>query len=298
MLDVGDVDAVALTERAGLEVDVELRYDEERQALRARARTLGTGEDEVNDVVGHVVLGAGDESLDALDVPRAVRLRDRLGPAGPDVGAGVGLGEHHGRAPPVVDHQLGDALLVGVAEPVEDRREARSAHVEEGSGVGAEQELGDSPAQGRGGAGTAEVGGEIEPEPLRVHEGSEALLERLGHRHRVGGRIEDRRVAVGVGEAVGERALGEPGDLVEDAARCVCVHLREGAGAHDVAAAEDLEEGELDVAEVAPVVTHGRAPSTLWPGPCRVPAAASLPTGNNDKRYWSVTPVATTVRRA
>ena len=60
---------------------------------------LGPREHQVDDVVLEVVLGAGDEALDALDVPRAVGLRDRLGAAGADVGARVGLGQHHRGAP-------------------------------------------------------------------------------------------------------------------------------------------------------------------------------------------------------
>ena len=66
------------------------------------------------------MLGAGDEALDALDVPGAVGLLGGLGAAGADVGAGVGLGEHHGRAPLAVDHPLGDLLLLLGAQPVED----------------------------------------------------------------------------------------------------------------------------------------------------------------------------------
>ena len=57
MLDVGDVGAVALAELAGLEVDVELRHDEERQALGAGAGALGAGQHEVDDVVDQVGLG-------------------------------------------------------------------------------------------------------------------------------------------------------------------------------------------------------------------------------------------------
>jgi hypothetical protein len=78
VLDVGDVDAVALAEFAGLEVDVELRDDEQRQALGADAGALGAGQDEVDDVVAHVRLARGDEALDAGDVPGAVGLLDAL----------------------------------------------------------------------------------------------------------------------------------------------------------------------------------------------------------------------------
>src|SRR3712207_8019268 len=86
VLDVGGVDAVALAELAGLRVEVVLRHDEQRQPLGARAAgpldTDRTGQHVVDDVVGQVVLARGDEALDALDVPRAVGLRNRAGAAG------------------------------------------------------------------------------------------------------------------------------------------------------------------------------------------------------------------------
>ena len=91
VLDVGGVDAVALAQLAGLVVEVELRHDEQRQALGARAAVAvdadRAGQHVVDDVVAQVVLARGDEALDALDVPGAVRLRDRPGAAGADVGA-------------------------------------------------------------------------------------------------------------------------------------------------------------------------------------------------------------------
>ena len=125
LLDVGGVDAVALAQLAGLEVHEELRHDEQRQSLGAGAGALGAGEHEVDDVVGHVVLAGRDEALHALDAPGAVAVVEGLGAAGADVGAGVRLGEHHRRAPALLDHQLRPALLVVVAEVVEDRPRTR-----------------------------------------------------------------------------------------------------------------------------------------------------------------------------
>ena len=57
---------------------------------------------------GHVPVAAGDEALDALDVPGAVGLLVGDGTTGADVGAGVGLGEHHRGTPLPVDHGLGE----------------------------------------------------------------------------------------------------------------------------------------------------------------------------------------------
>ena len=100
VLDVGDVHAVALAELAGLEVEEELRHEEQRQTLGARACALGAGQHQVEDVLEQVAgVTRGDEALHTVDVPGAVVLLDGLGPAGADVGTGVGLGEHHGGAP-------------------------------------------------------------------------------------------------------------------------------------------------------------------------------------------------------
>ena len=78
LLDVGGVHAVASEELAGLEVDEELRHDEQRQTLGACSCALGAGQHQVDDVVRHVVLAGRDEALHALDAPRAVAVVEGL----------------------------------------------------------------------------------------------------------------------------------------------------------------------------------------------------------------------------
>jgi hypothetical protein len=73
-----------------------------------------------------------------------------------------------------------------------------------------------------------------------------------------GRRVEDRRVAVGVGEAGRQVLAGQPLDLGQHVACAVGVELREGALAEDGAGVEDFEQVELDVTQVALVVPHGR----------------------------------------
>ena len=87
-------------------------------------------------------------------------------------------------------------------------------------------------------------------------------------------------MAVAVLEALGQLVLGEAGDLLEHLAGGVGVDGLVGARAQDVAAAQHLEEVELDVAQVALVVAHGRGP------PDRVSErllTSVLPTGNKRK---------------
>lgn len=257
LLDVGDEDAVALAELAGVQVHVVLRDQEHRQALGADAVPLGAGQHQVEDVVGQVVLGAGDEALHALDVPGAVVLPYGLRAAGAHVGAGVRLGEHHGGAPLVLDGQLGEALLVLGADRVEDVGEGRAAGVHPHGRVGAEHQLGQGPAHAARQAGAAHLGGKAEVGPARVTVGGEGPLEALRHRHRRGGGVEHRRGAVALLEGVGEHARGEPVDLLQDASHDVLVQIGVKAGTQDVPAPEDLEEVELQVTDIALVVAHG-----------------------------------------
>jgi hypothetical protein len=72
----------------------------------------------------------------------------------------------------------------------------------------------------------------------------------------VGLGVEADRVAVTGGVGLREGALRERGGLVEQGARRLLVGLGERAGAEVLLHAQDLEEVELDVADVGAVVTH------------------------------------------
>ena len=257
VLDPGDIDAVALAELAVL-ADQVLGYQEHRQALGARAVPLGAGEDQVEDVLGHVMLGTGDEPLDPLDVPAAVRLPDGAGPPGADVGACVRLGQRHRGRPLALDGQLGEALLVGGAHGEESLGERGTAGVHPDGRVGAEDQLRDGPAQRARRIGAAELGRELQAEPLGVHEGREGLPESGRHPDRASGRIEDRRVPVGLGERLGEGTGSEPVHLVQDPAGSLLIQVRIRLRAQQVLPPQHLEQVELDVTEVALVVAHLR----------------------------------------
>ena len=261
LLEVGDVDAVALAELARLGVPVELRDDEQRQALGAGATGARDADrarqHEVDDVLGPVPLGAGDEALDALDVPGAVGLLVRGRPARADVGAGVGLGQHHGRPPVPLDDDLGVRLLGRVAHPVQDGGEAGPAGEHVDGRVGAQDHLGDGPPHARRYADAAQVLGQVGGVPAAVDEGLVALEEAGRHGHRTGRHVEDGRVAVAVGEGRGQVVLRQARHLLEHPARGVDVQLLERRPTQGLGGAEHLEQVELDVAQVARVVTHG-----------------------------------------
>jgi len=147
-------------------------------------------------------------------------------------------------------------LLVVVAHVVEDLGEAEARGVHVHGRVGSQDELRDGPSQRRRDDRAAELGGNVKSPPPGVEIG----LVRVGEGRRDGDRarrrVEHRRVAVGVEQALGQLVLGEPGDLVQDLAGGVRVHLGVGTFAQDLLAVEDLEQVELEVADVALVVAH------------------------------------------
>ena len=90
-----------------------LGHVEQAQTLGAGPRALGSGQHEVKDVLGGIAdIAAGDEPLDALDVPCAVGLCDRLAATRADVGARIGLGQHHGGRPAALQAHCRPPLLL------------------------------------------------------------------------------------------------------------------------------------------------------------------------------------------
>src|SRR6185312_16493107 len=112
-----DVDAVALTGFAGLGIEMELWHRKQAQALGPRTGAFRPGQNQVQDVLVQVVgITVGDEPLDAVEVPGAVGLLDRLGAAGADVRSGVGFGQNHRGGPIPVGHQRRPVPLLLVAD--------------------------------------------------------------------------------------------------------------------------------------------------------------------------------------
>ena len=228
VLDVGDEDAVALAGLAGLEVEVELRHEEQRETLGAGSGTLGAGQHQVQDVLAEVVgVTGGDEPLHAVDVPRAVGLLHGLGAACADVGAGIGLGEHHGGRPPALSGEDGPLLLLFGAQVKEDVGEASTHGIHVHRWVGAEDVLHQGPLHGAGHRHAAELFADADLVPATIGEGPYRLLKGGGQRHGMRVRIENRRVAVGLGERFRNGALSDPADLRKHLAGGVRVQVGE-----------------------------------------------------------------------
>ena len=74
-------------------------HNEERDSLHVFGSVRRAGENEMDDVLRHVVLAVGDENLLAADLISAVRLLFRFRANEAEVRAGLRLGEVHGAGP-------------------------------------------------------------------------------------------------------------------------------------------------------------------------------------------------------
>jgi len=79
-------------------------------------------------------------------------------------------------------------------------------------------------------------------------------------------RLENRWVAVRFGERLGDGALSQASDFVEHRVDRVDVEVAIASRAEDGADLQDLEQIELDVAQVSDVVPHRFCSSYLTPG--------------------------------
>ena len=170
--------------------------------------------------------------------------------------------------------------------------EGRPGGVHVDGRVGAEHHLGDGPAQRRRGAEAAELaragpaGTTRRPRRPRSD-----FLNDSGSVTECVGRVEDRRVAVGVDEGRGEScSASRPTSCSTSRAVSASISLERARCPGRPGRSEDLEEVELEVPQVALVVAHPGCPPLACLTCCRGPAAAShglLPAGNfHDATRW------------
>jgi hypothetical protein len=82
-----------------------LRHDEQRDALDARATAGRLGQHEVHDVLGQLMVAAGDPHLGSGDPVGAVGCGDGLGRDVGQRGPGVGLRQAHRAEVPSLEHR-------------------------------------------------------------------------------------------------------------------------------------------------------------------------------------------------
>ena len=95
----------------------EFRHEEQRNAARAGGRVGQFGEHEVEDVVGEVLLAAGDEDFRAGDAVAAVAGRLGAGADEAEIGAALRLGQAH-RAGPFAADQFGQIAVAQLLRAV------------------------------------------------------------------------------------------------------------------------------------------------------------------------------------
>ncbi len=213
----------------------------------------------MNDVLGVVLLAGGDEPLHPLEVVDAVLLvdGDGLRRPGADVGAGIGLGEHHRPAPLALDHRLGPPLdLLRRPDEPDDRRHEDPRDVEEQRRVRPDEHLLGCPPHEPGSAEAPQLLWRAEEVPVAVEVCVETPFHAVGEADLAVDELE--RSLVGLDEAGGEVLTGESLDLAKDVHHRVPVEILEGSGTEIRLEMEHLEEVELDVAQVALVMAHIR----------------------------------------
>ena len=193
-----------------------LRHEEQRDAARAGGRVGQPGQDEVDDVVGEVVLAVGDVDLVAGDPVGAVARRHGPGAQQGEVGARLRLGQVHGGGPRARDQLLEVARLQVVGAVGGERLDAALGQER----AEAEGEVGTVPHLGAGGldqlrqALAAVIGLGREPVPAALREGA----VRLAPARRRGDLPVREGGAVPVADPVERRdhAGGDPAGLGQD----------------------------------------------------------------------------------
>ena len=206
--------------RAPFGIDQDLGHHEAGDATGAGRGVRDAGQDEVDDVVGQVVLAVGDEDLLAADAPGAVTGRHRSGADGTEVGTGVGLGQVHGAGPFPTDElgqEGGLEVRTGMGEQEVDRSlgEPR-AQGERQAGRG--HQLGDDGRHQTWKLAAAVVGWEGQGSPPGGH----VATVRLGEAWRRGDRavvVAPAVVAVADPVERGDHLGDEPARLGEEALR-------------------------------------------------------------------------------
>ena len=105
---------VALTSRAVF-VRQALGHDKQGDALGAFRCARQTCQNDVDDILGHVVLTGRDKDLGTGNGVGAIGIRLCLGAQGAEIGTAVRLGQTHGASPLTADQlgQVGLLLLFG-----------------------------------------------------------------------------------------------------------------------------------------------------------------------------------------
>ncbi|MCY1215033.1 hypothetical protein D9M72_268680 [compost metagenome] len=251
---------VALADRT-IGVRQELRNDEQGNTLGASRGIGQAGQDDMDDVVGHVVLTGGDEDLGAGNLVGTIGLGLGLGAQHAQVGTTMRLGQAHGAGPLAGDQlgQVGVLLLVGAMGGQGVHRAMGQAGVHAPGPVGLADHLADGKTQGfrQALAAVLDVVGQARP----------AAFDELLVGFLEAGRSLDAGLApgaaLGVTHAVqrSDHLLAELGAFLKDGVD----HVRGGVLAARQAlivrfVAEQLVTNEADITQGGLVIRHSGKP--------------------------------------
>ena len=256
VLDRAAHDAVAFAD-AAIGARQELRHEEERDALRARRRPLDACEDEMNDVVGQVVLAGRDENFLTRDGVGAVRLRDGLRLDEPEIGAAMRFGQVH-RAGPLADRQLGQITRFQVVIAVRHQRRdgaAGEARIHREGDIGGTLVFAEERADEHREALAAICGIARQPDPAALDQRLVGLFEALGGGHAA---VIVALATLHVADAI-ERLddlLDEFGAFAQDRLDNVDRRLGKAGGVRVLSIVEDVAQQEDGVAHRRLVSRH------------------------------------------
>ncbi len=259
-----DVDVVELPEGA-VRIDAVLGNEEEADPLDSRRRSLGSGEHHVDDVLGEVVIAAGDEALGSHDlVVVAVLLRpaDRVAHGA----SGLGLGQTHGGRPLARVHLLQvEALHLLGAEGIQDvcRTGGEPARGTEWK-TGSLEELVDGSSHGERQPLAAPFGVGRATDPARFGVELVGVDEFLGKLHLAVLQLHTLLVAEGPQRS--SDLLRLLGAFLHDHLEHLSVELLELRILQELLEIEVLVENELDVSEIHQIVSHDHPPFETEPG--------------------------------
>ena len=197
MLQATAVNAIACTQST-VSIDQVFGHHKQAHALDAGGRIGQSGQHQVHDVGGHVVLTGADEYLVAGDPVAAIRLWFGLGAHQAQVGAAVRLGQAHGAGPFATGHlgQVGLLLGVGAVGVQRGVSAVRQAGVHGPGLVGAVEHFVKHLVHHQRQALAAKGGVTAQCSPTASYIAVIGLLEALGRGHSVAERVEAAALGV------------------------------------------------------------------------------------------------------
>ncbi|GBC80432.1 hypothetical protein HRbin09_01669 [bacterium HR09] len=258
MLNAGGLHVVGLAQGA-VGVDADLGHHKQRKPCSAGGSAGGTGQDQMDDVFGEVLVAGGDEDLFAGNQVAAVFLLHRPGFGSAHVGAGLRLGEAHGAAPLAGVHLFHEKLphLVGTELFDEVTGAAGEESRERKGNVGTKEELVDGGAYHFRQTHSAKLGGVDAGNPPTFAQLLVGVAEAGWHHHLAVHEPGAHAIAFLVGGC--QHFGGKLVRLLQHHFQVPFCPLGKALGLQKLFRRQPLEELELHVPHVH-LVRHGRPP--------------------------------------